>query len=190
MRKAVRLASARSRQALAVGSKEFRQIVRDRRTLLILIFVPALFLFLFGYALNFDIRHVRLAVQDRDRSTASRELVSAFVNSGYFDLAGYVDGDAELDRLIDESRLRAVLSVPAGFSREIASNRPVTVQVVIDGDNANTAATVMGYAWLVVAEFGTAQLAAAIGQLPIGGGQSPGSAARPPVPSISVEPRI
>ena len=57
----------------AVCTKELRQIVRDKRTLLILLFVPAFFLLLYGYALNFDIRHVKLAVQDRDRSTFSRE---------------------------------------------------------------------------------------------------------------------
>ena len=74
------------RKALAVGRKEFRQILRDRRTLMILLFVPAFFLLLYGYALNFDIRHVALAVEDRDRTAESRALVSAFVNSGYFDL--------------------------------------------------------------------------------------------------------
>ena len=63
--------------------------------------MPAFFLLLYGYALNFDIRNVRLAVQDHDRSTTSRELVSAFVNSGYFELVGYVDAPTELDRLID-----------------------------------------------------------------------------------------
>ena len=63
-----------------------RQIGRDRRTLLILLFVPAFFLLVYGYALNFDIRHVRIAVQDNDRSTASRDVISSFVNSGYFDL--------------------------------------------------------------------------------------------------------
>ncbi len=83
------------KKAMAVASKELRQILRDRRTLLILLFVPAFFLLLFGYALNFDIRNVRLAVQDQDRSTKSRELVSSFVNSGYFSLVGYVDSPAE-----------------------------------------------------------------------------------------------
>jgi ABC-2 type transport system permease protein len=71
---------------LSVGRKEVRQILRDRRSLMILLFVPAFFLLVYGYALNWDIRHVRLAVEDRDRSAASRSLVSAFVNSGYFDL--------------------------------------------------------------------------------------------------------
>ncbi len=71
---------------IAVGRKEFRQIARDRRSLLVLLFVPAFFLLLYGYALNFDVSHIRLAVDDHDRTPASRELVYAFVNSGYFDL--------------------------------------------------------------------------------------------------------
>ena len=63
----VEKAGRRMRKALAVGRKEFRQIVRDRRTLVILLFVPVFFLLLYGYALNFDIRHIALAVEDRDR---------------------------------------------------------------------------------------------------------------------------
>jgi ABC-2 type transport system permease protein len=77
-------------RALAVCRKELRQIARDQRTLLILVFVPAFFLLLYGYALNFDIRHVLLAVEDRDGTPESRAVVSAFINSGYFDLAASV----------------------------------------------------------------------------------------------------
>ena len=106
---------------LAVGSKEMRQILRDRRTLLILLFIPAFFLLLYGYALSFDIRNVSLAVQDRDRSTQSRELVSSFVNSGYFALVGYEDSDAALERLVDEGKVRAILSIPAGFERDLTA---------------------------------------------------------------------
>ena len=76
-------------KALAVYRKELRQISRDKRTLLILVFIPAFFLLLYGYALNFDIRHVRLAVEDRDGTPESRAVVSAFINSGYFDLAAH-----------------------------------------------------------------------------------------------------
>ena len=87
----------RCAKLLAVARKEFRQIVRDRRTLLILLFVPAFFLLLYGYALNFDIRHVRLAVDDRDRTRPrAGRWSAAFVNSGYFDLVATVDdADAE-----------------------------------------------------------------------------------------------
>ena len=165
---------------LAVGSKEMRQILRDRRTLLILLFIPAFFLLLYGYALSFDIRNVRLAVQDRDRSTQSRELVSSFVNSGYFQLVGYEDSDAALARLVDEGKVRAILTIPAGFERDLTLKRPVTVQVVIDGDNANTASTVAGYARQLIAEFGAVQMVARQAD--------PGS--RTPGPVIIVEPRI
>ena len=70
------------KRAWAVSIKEMRQIVRDRRTLLILLFIPAFFLFLYGYALNFDIRHVALAVQDRDGTPESRELIARFRLAG------------------------------------------------------------------------------------------------------------
>lgn len=134
------------RKALAVYRKELRQIVRDRRTLLILVFVPAFFLLLYGYALNFDIRHVALAVEDRDGTPESRAVVSAFVNSGYFDLQASVYSRAEAERLLDLNEARAVLVIPEGFSRDVVSGRTTPVQVIISGDNANTATTVMGYA--------------------------------------------
>ena len=144
------------RGILAVYRKELRQIARDRRTLMILAFIPAFFLLLYGYALNFDIRNVRLAVEDRDGSAESRALVSAFVNSGYFDLAAAVYSPAEAERLLDLNAARAVLVIPEGFSREIVSGRPAVVQVLISGDNANTATTVMGYALSIAREAGTA----------------------------------
>jgi ABC-2 type transport system permease protein len=141
------------RKTLSIATKEFRQIARDRRTLLILLFVPVFFLLLYGYALTFDIRNVPLAVQDNDRSRASREVVSAFVNSGYFDLVADVSDNAAVARLLDEGRARAALVIPAGFGRAVAagsSRRPRTtvtsVQLIVDGDNANTATTVVGYA--------------------------------------------
>ena len=168
------------RTILAVGTKEMRQILRDRRTLLILLFIPAFFLLLYGYALSFDIRDVRLAVQDRDRSTHSRDLVSAFVNSGYFALVGYEDSDAALARLVDEGKVRAILSIPANFERDLRLKRPVTVQVIIDGDNANTASTVTGYARTLIAEYGAVQMQTLL--------STPG--ARLPTPVVIVEPRI
>jgi ABC-2 type transport system permease protein len=170
------------KKALAVASKELRQILRDRRSLMILLFVPAFFLLLFGYALNFDIRNVRLAVQDQDRSTQSRELVSSFVNSGYFQLVGYVDAPRELDRLVDEGSVRAILSIPSGFEHDLSIRKPVTVGVIIDGDNANTASTVMGYARILIGQYNSIALQALT--------LAPGSRLPVPVPVIAVEPRI
>jgi ABC-2 type transport system permease protein len=165
------------RKTIAVATKELRQIGRDRRTLLILLFVPAMFLLLYGYALNFDIRNVRLAVEDRDRSTQSRSLVSAFVNSGYFDFAADVTTAGEIERLMDRNEVRAALVIPNGYGRDVLDRRPVDVQIIIDGDNANTATTVMGYAQAIVAEVAASELATV----------APLAAAGPP---IAMEPRV
>jgi ABC-2 type transport system permease protein len=163
------------RKALAVGRKEFRQIRRDRRTLMILLFIPVFFLLLYGYALNFDIKHVRIAVEDRDLSPESRRLVSAFVNSGYFDIVASVKTEQEIVDLMDRDRIRAALIIPRGLGRDVRRGVPVSVEVLINGENANTATTVMAYASTVInTEASSYQLVAS------------GS----PAPFVQLEPRV
>lgn len=140
------------RSIWAVALKELRQIRRDRRTLLIIVFIPAFFLFLYGYALNFDIRHVSLAVEDRDGSGESRALVARFVASTYFDLVETVASGPEADRLMEAGTIRALLVIPEDFSRSLRSGETADVQVILNGDNANTATTVLGYATAVLRE--------------------------------------
>ena len=164
-------------KALAVARKEMRQIGRDRRTLLILLFVPVFFLLIYGYALNFDIRHVRIAVQDNDRSTTSRDVISSFVNSGYFDLYGEVANDAAISQVIDRNEARAVLIIPARFGSDVVAGRPTSVQLIVNGDNANTATTVVGYArGLVSASSARYEVQARLGSLQ--------------GPLLTVEPRV
>lgn len=167
------------RRLQAVAIKELHQILRDQRTLGILLLFPAFILLIYGYALNFDIRDVRVAVQDRDRSTSSRALVSAFVNSGYFQLVGYVDSDAGVHRLFDTGSARALLVIPADFERDVRIRRPTTVQVVIDGDNANTASTVMGYAQAIIGECATTVMLNGLART-----------SAQAVPALTLEPRI
>ena len=89
------------RRAWAVAVKELRQIGRDRRTSLVLLFLPAFFLFLYGYALNWDVRNVRTVVVDRDRSAESRALVRAFSGSDYFQVVEEPDRDAVIEPLFE-----------------------------------------------------------------------------------------
>lgn len=106
------------RKTLAVARKELRQIRRDPLTLTMLLGVPAMMLLLYGYALNFDVRHVALAVEDRDRSAASRELISAFVQSTYFDLVGGLPSGGSPEELFRRNRARAVLGGSRGICGE------------------------------------------------------------------------
>jgi len=140
------------KKAWAVARKELRQILRDPLTMMMLLGVPAFMLLLYGYALNFDVRHVRLAVQDRDRSAASRTLIASFVNSTYFDLVRDLPAGADLESVTRRRQALAILVIPESYARELAAGRRSPVQLLLDGSDAGTASTVLGYASALVAE--------------------------------------
>jgi len=141
------------KRIVSIARKEFRQVGRDRRSLGILIFIPAFMLLMFGYAVDFDVRDIALAVYDEDNSPQSRALIDKFVHSGYFDLKYYLDTPNEIDRLLDREHIRVALVIPPDFSERIHKNQNVPVQVLIDGANASAAATVMGYVNTIVQDY-------------------------------------
>jgi ABC-2 type transport system permease protein len=138
------------RKVWAIASKEMRQSSRDPLSLAMLLGVPTMMLLMYGYALNFDVRHVRLAVQDLDRSVESRQLVSDFVNSTYFDRVAEPEAGADLGRLTERRVAKAVLVIPEGHARDLAAGRVAPVQLLLDGADANTATTILGYASALV----------------------------------------
>ena len=140
------------RKLWAVAGKELRQIMRDPLSLLTLIGFPAFMLVLYGYALNFDVRHVPLAVQDLDQTRASRDVVAAFVNSTYFDVSATPNAAEDLTRLLERRVAKAVLVVPEGFAADLEAARTAQVQLLLDGADALTATTVLGYAGAIVSE--------------------------------------
>ncbi|HSB60686.1 MAG TPA: ABC transporter permease [Vicinamibacteria bacterium] len=166
------------RKVWAIALKELRQASRDPLSLAMLLGLPTMMLVLYGYAINFDVRHVTLAVMDRDKSAGSRDLVASFVNSTYFDLVADLPAGADLERLTERRVARAVLVIPEGYSRGLAAGRRVAVQLLLDGADANTASTVLGYASSLVA---SANVSLAL---------APGGGRAVPAPGIDYEPRV
>lgn len=128
-----------------VVRKEFRQIRRDKRALGILIFIPAVLLILVGYALNFDVKHLRLAVYDEDNTRTSWEFVNSFVHSEYFEYKYHALSKRELDEVLNDGTAHLALVIPRDFSQNLLSGRQATVQVILDGSNNNTASVASGY---------------------------------------------
>lgn len=133
--------------------KEFRHIRRDKRVLSVLTLVPAALLLLNGYALNFDVTHIRMAVVDQDRSATSRHFIQSFVTSGYFDYVRDLRTSFEATRLLDDGEVRLVIVVPAGFSDKILAREAVGVQLLVDGMDASAATTIVGYAQAMVLQY-------------------------------------
>src|SRR5262245_40050137 len=164
----------------AVAVKEVRQVLRDPLSLVMLLGLPAFMLVLYGFALNFDVRHVRLAVQDEDRSSASRELISTFVNSTYFDIVATPDPGDDLEALTERRVALAVLVIPHGYGDDLQAGGTATVQLLLDGADSTTASTVLGYASALISDVNSEELRRTV----LSGG------AREAPPVIAYEPRV
>ena len=137
----------------ALALKELRQIRRDRRLTMSLVVPPMLQVLLFGFALDSHVRDLRLGVVDDSRTYESRELISAITENQTFRLAGTYHTANELERALAVGRLDVGVVVPYDFARRQARGQPVTVQVLLNAANANTAQISQGYvegavAWL------------------------------------------
>ena len=129
-----------------VMRKEFRQIRRDSRSLVFMILLPAFLLIMFGYALNFDVKHIPLAVVDQDGSRLSRALVEKFATTEYFDIRTTLDRTGDIDGLMAREKIRAALVIPTTYSRDLLAGRSPSVQFLVDGANAMSGTTAAGYA--------------------------------------------
>ncbi len=138
-----RLLSHRLRSLI---KKEFNQIGRDRRLQIVLILPPVLQLTLFGFALSASVSNVRLAVVDDSRTPESRELISTLTESKSFQLAGYYSSVDQLGDAVSRNDADAGVVVPYDYARDLARERPTTVQFLLNATNANTAEISRAYA--------------------------------------------
>jgi ABC-2 type transport system permease protein len=136
---------------LAVTAKELLQLKRDWRTAGALLGMPIVLLLIYGFALSFDVQDIRLAVVDRSRTADSRELIQAFLQSGYFVRIATLDETRPLDELFDSGRAQAAVVIDADFAADLAARRPTSIQFVLDGSDSQTASTILGYARQIVA---------------------------------------
>jgi ABC-2 type transport system permease protein len=137
------------RRTLSLIRKELTHIVRDPRTLAIMIVIPLVMLTVLGYAGTTDVKHLRTAVYDGDKTPQSRELIDAYQTSNYFDIVQYVDQEDDLVHLINRGDVRGALIVPAGYGRKMAVGEPTNVAFLIDGSDPTVANTAFSASQLV-----------------------------------------
>lgn len=133
--------------------KEFLQMLRDPRMRVVVLGVPVIQMTVMAFALTTDVTDVRLGLLDMDKTPASRELISAFTASKYFRITSYLQAQDEITPLLDRSEVRAVLQIPAGYAKEIGSDRSAKIQLLTDGTDSNSTAIVLGYAGFIINDF-------------------------------------
>jgi ABC-2 type transport system permease protein len=133
--------------------KEFIQVLRDPRMRFIIFLIPVFQTVVFGYAVNTDVRDVKIAVYDLDNSPESRDLTARFAGSGYFHIVEHVDREQRVGELLDRGAVKAVLRMNRGFSEALRSGRDAPLQMILDGTDSNTAGIALNYAGRIAARF-------------------------------------
>jgi ABC-2 type transport system permease protein len=135
---------------VAMAHKELIQIVRDPRSLIIIVILPVVMMLLFGYGVSLDMKRIPLMVLDREGSQSSQELLHRFRPSEYFELRGAARDYRELVSAIDSGRAKIGLVIPHDFSRQLAQGGAVGVQALVDATDDNTANVIFSYTEAVI----------------------------------------
>ncbi|MEW5906394.1 MAG: ABC transporter permease [Elusimicrobiota bacterium] len=132
------------RRAAAVARKEVMHIMRDPFTLVLVLGLPVVLVVFFGFAIDFDVKNLRLGVYDRDNTRHSRQAASVFGSSGYF-LPEGASSPADAARGLDSGRYSAALLIEPGFGRDLGRGAPARAQFIVDGTDNSKAQAVLGY---------------------------------------------
>ncbi|MDD4872430.1 MAG: ABC transporter permease [Kiritimatiellae bacterium] len=145
--------------------KEFIQIFRDHRMKPIIFALPVIQTLVFGYAVTTDVKNIPTAILDFDNSIVSRELVTKFKSSGYFNIVKYILDDNTMRDLIDRGEVQAVLKMNSGFGADIQAGRTASLQIIIDGTDSNTGGIIMNYASKIGGQYSLNLLASRMSRL-------------------------
>lgn len=130
--------------------KEFIQLVRDRRTFIIILFVPVMQLFIFGYALSTDVKNIPMALWDTSKTPESRELVESFTRTEFFNLKHQVSSYEEVNRLIESGAVKVAMIIPGDYARKVQRGETAEVQLFIDGSDPTVSVQALSYSSLIV----------------------------------------
>ena len=141
----------------AISLKEIRQLKRDKRMLYVLFIFPLILLVLFGYAINFDVHHIKMVIYDQDKSVDSRNFIRTLTSSEYFDLVGYINDENKIQGVLDTKTAQCVIVFPKDMSQNLYSKQSGTggtqIQILIDGVDANTASLINSYITVATAAY-------------------------------------
>lgn len=131
------------RRLLALTWKEFLQLKRDRMTLRMIVMVPVMQTMIFGYAINYDVKHLKTVVLDESRTWESREVVAKMTGTGYFDVLRYVDSFDELEREIDAGRAAVGVVFDRDFGKNRHRGRPAEALLIVNASDTTTSSQAM-----------------------------------------------
>jgi len=128
----------------AIAQKEVYHVIRDPFTLMLAFGLPIFLVIFFGFAIEFNVKNIHLAINDDDKTQSSRILLEVFASSGYF-IADPVNSIAKAQEALMGNTARAALIIPGGFEKDLLNGRITKVQLLLDGSDNSTVAPILSY---------------------------------------------
>ncbi len=137
----------------AIADKEWLQIRRDSRSLVLSLAAPVLLVILFGYALTVDVKHVKITIFDQDKSSSSRKLIQEFSHTEYIDIVGYAENYRTIDNEINAGRSTLALTIPRNFESDVKTGKKTDIQLIVDGSDSTSATVAIGYVKAIISNY-------------------------------------
>jgi ABC-2 type transport system permease protein len=137
----------------AITRREFIDVVRDRRSLVLTFLYPISMLILYGYGIRYDVDNVPLTILDYDESPESRDLTQQMLRSGYFQVVRWAANQSDVERDLMTDASKAAVIIPVDFAAHIRSGEPVTVGALVDGSDSNSATIAQGYLLAMISRY-------------------------------------
>ncbi|MEP7252957.1 MAG: ABC transporter permease, partial [Ginsengibacter sp.] len=140
-------------QFFAFLQKEFRHVLRDRKTLLILFGLPVVQILIFGFALTNEVKNSRIVVVDYAHDVASKQIINQINASRYFDIQNELMDYNQVDAAFKTGKIKLAVVFPQNFNEELLHTGKAQVQVIADASDPNTANTLTNYITSVIHDY-------------------------------------
>jgi len=141
------------RRILSLIKKEFILIWKDPKSRALIVIPPILQLVIFAHAATMEVKNIDMAVLDRSQTLQSRDLISEFQHSRWFEHIILVDNENQLAQLVRAKKVQLALSINTNFAKKLMHNQPTSVQIILDGRQTNVASIANGYAASIIAQY-------------------------------------
>lgn len=145
--------------------KEFLQILRDRAMRAILLIMPIMQLLLLGYVVSSEVKNISAVICDLDNSALSRSLTEKIKNSRYFNVRLFESDPSAVRRYLDGDLAAVAIVFPQDFAKKVERNEQTAVQILMDGQDANTATVALGYLNGILEDFLSERVTAVLMQM-------------------------
>lgn len=141
------------KQLLTFIRKEFHHILRDKRSMLVLLGLPIVQLLIFGFAITTEVRNANIAILDNSKDEATQNIIGRLDNSRYFDIDRTLVSNTQIEAAFKTGKIKLAVVFQPNFQNELAHANKAQIQIIADGTDPNQATTLTNYVSTIIMDY-------------------------------------